>query len=229
MRRVPLLVLFALLVIGVGCGSTLQRSVEEPKRLGFLAKDEHRLQPGAEGQAALVFVKEGVDWSGYEAILLDPVQYWDDPEDPLDPDVEQMLTTYLYSKLSESLAEEGFRVAALPGPGVLRAQLALLDASASTPVLRSVSLVVPIGLVLNTAQRLVTDSYTFSGQIQAAMRVSDSQTGEVVAAALDRRSGGANLERAVQWQWGDAKAAIDLWSERFTKRLRELHDRLAPK
>jgi hypothetical protein len=229
MRRAFIAPSLAILLVSFGCGSTMQREVKEPQKLGFLAKDYHRLQPGEEGEAALVFLKDGADWSQYKAILLDPVQYWDDPEDPLSPEVEQMLTSYLHAKLRESLEQGGFRVAELPGPGVLRAQLALLDASASTPILRSVSLVVPVGLVLNTAQRFVTDSYTFSGQIQAAMRVSDSQTGEVLAAALDRRSGGANLERAVQWQWGDAKAAIDLWSERFTKRLRELHDRLGTK
>ena len=58
------------------------------------------------------------------------------------------------------------------------------------------------------------------------MKVSDSQTGEVLAAALDRRSGGASPQSVVVWQWGDAKAAIDVWSERFAKRVRELADRL---
>jgi hypothetical protein len=30
----------------------------------------------------------------------------------------------------------------------------------------------------------------------------------------------------VQWEWGDAKAAIDHWAEKFAKRMQELRGRI---
>ena len=72
------------------------------------------------------------------------------------------------------------------------------DASAATPVWRTVSLVVPINLVLSATGRLVTGRYSFSGQLQVAMKVTDSQCGELLAAVLDRRSGGAGIRPALQ-------------------------------
>ncbi len=214
------------LLLGLGCGATLQREVEKPQRLGFLSGVYERLEPGADGEVALRYLKDGVDWSRYDRILLDPVQYWDDPDGDVGADVEQLLTSYLHAKLQQNLEQGNFPLAPLPGPGVLRVQLALLDASAATPILRTVSLVVPTALVVNAAQRLVSNRYTFSGQLQVAMKVTDARSGELLAAALDRRSGGANVRQAVQWQWGDAEAAIDFWAERFTERLRELHGRI---
>lgn len=55
-----------------------------------------------------------------------------------------------------------------------------------------------------------------------ALKATDSRTGQLLAAGLDRRSGGGSLEQAAVWQWGDAKAAMDLWSQRSTQRLVEL-------
>jgi hypothetical protein len=209
----------------LACG-TVQRGVEAPQQRGFLAGSYDRLRPGTGGEAALVYVREDAAWQSYQGILLDPVQYWDEPDGELRPDVQQMLTSYFDASVREHLKKEGFQLAELPGPGVVRVQLALLDASAATPVLRSVSLVVPFALVLNTAQRVVTDKYTFSGQIEAAMKVTDAQSGELLAAALDRRAGGANPKAVVQWEWGDAKAAIDHWAEQFARRMQELRGRI---
>ena len=46
-----------------------------------------------------------------------------------------------------------------------------------------------------------------------------------LAGAIDKRAGGMAMSQAVQWQWGDAKAAMDYWAERITSRLLELQGR----
>jgi hypothetical protein len=227
-KHASTLVLVVLVTLGLGC-RTVSREAVEPPQLGFLAGVYDRLEPGEGGEASFRYVAADADWSRYDRILLDPVQYWDDPNGDVSPDVEQLLTTYLHARLKEKLEKGGFPLAALPGPGVLRVQSALFDASAATPILRTASLVVPVGLVINAAQSVATRRFAFSGQLQAAMKVTDAQSGELLAAALDRRSGGAGVRPALQWQWGDAKAAIDFWADRFTERLRELHGKIEAK
>ena len=136
-----------------------------------------------------------------------------------------MMTTYLYNALRENLAKQGIPLADLPGPGVIRVQIAIMDVTAATPILRTVSVIVPQARVLNQAQELFTGTYGFSGSAEVALKATDSRSGELLAAALDKRSGGGALQQAAQWRWGDAQAAMDLWAQRFTERLVELRAR----
>jgi hypothetical protein len=214
------------LALAGGCASTLQQKPEAPESLGFLAGVYDKLEPGSDGQVALRYENPNANWSQYHQILLDPVQFWAGDESKLSPDAAQMLTTYFYNAMKENLEKGGFSLAQLPGPGVLRAQLALLDASAATPIMRTVSLVVPQALLINSAQRLFSDKYAFSGHIEVALRASDAQTGALLAAGLDRRSGGGGIQQAAQWKWGDAEAAMDHWAQLFTKRLQEFQARM---
>jgi len=217
------------LALALGCASTLQQKPEAPASMGFLAGVYDELEPGSEGQVALRYTNPNANWSQYHQVLLDPVQFWSGEESKLAPDAAQMLTTYFYNAMKENLEKGGFSLAELPGPGVLRAQLALLDASAATPIMRTVSLVVPQALLINAAQRAFSDKYAFSGHIEVALKVTDAQTGELLAAGLDRRSGGGGIQQAAQWKWGDAEAALDYWAELFTKRLQEYQAQMKAK
>jgi hypothetical protein len=46
----------------------------------------------------------------------------------------------------------------------------------------------------------------------AQAEVTDSVSGKVLAGAMDQRVGGGSIETAVQWQWGDARNAMDQWA-----------------
>jgi hypothetical protein len=41
----------------------------------FLGSDASLLQPGAEGQAAWVYINPSVQWSNYKQVLLKPVEF----------------------------------------------------------------------------------------------------------------------------------------------------------
>jgi hypothetical protein len=73
-------------------------------------------------------------------------------------------------------------------------------------------MVVPQLRVLSAGYALVAGRYPFSGGGQAAARISDSVSEEVLGIAVDRRAGGGAIQTAAQWQWGDAENAIKLWS-----------------
>jgi hypothetical protein len=206
-----------------GCSATIpEKPVESPHVTGFLGSAQDKLQPGAEGQLALRYVASDVDWKQYKAILLEPVQFWAGDDSKVDPETQEMLTTYLYNAIKADLTKHHVKVVDLPGPGVIRAQIAITDVTTATPVLRTVSVIVPQARLLNQAQSLISGKYAFSGSAEVALKATDSQTGKLLAAAIDRRAGGGSPTQAAQWQWGDAEAALDYWAETLTTRLAEL-------
>ncbi|HTY17736.1 MAG TPA: DUF3313 domain-containing protein [Myxococcota bacterium] len=209
-----------------GCSATIpEKPVETPKVTGFLGTTYDKLQPGDEGQAALRYVASDVDWKQYKALLLEPVQFWAGDDSKVEPETQQMLTTYFYNAIKADLTKHHFKLVDLPGPGVIRVQIAITDVTTAVPVLRTVSVIVPQARILNQAQSLISGKYAFSGSAEVALKATDSQTGQILAAAIDRRAGGGSVTQAAQWQWGDAKAAMDFWAERFTQRLAELQQK----
>lgn len=189
---------------------------------GFL-RDYSQLRPGQEGRAAMVYVNPNAKWGAYHSIMIDPVQFWSSG-DTVPASDQKVLTSYFYNALRQNL-QKNFRLAEKPGPGVMELKVAITGATASTPVLRSVSVIVPQARVLNSAQSLATGSYAFVGSAQAEGEIVDSATGERMAAAIDKREGGMSIKTAAQWKWGDAQNILDLWAERIPERIVNLQER----
>jgi hypothetical protein len=227
-----LLVAISLLSTLAGCSQTVSEKSAVVKQVesgqsaaaGFLGSDVSLLQPGQEGQAAMVYINSSVQWSQYNKIMLEPVEFWDSADSTVSPSDQHMLTAYAYNKLKEDLQKD-FTLVDQGGPGVLVLQVALVNASAATPGLRSVSVVVPQLRVINAAQSLATGSYAFVGSAEAMMKATDAVSGQLLAAAVDKRAGGVALSSAAQWQWGDAENAINYWAEKVGSRLQQLQSR----
>jgi hypothetical protein len=234
MNASPLLLLTVLLsTLPLGCAKTVSEQAGVVKEVesgeataasGFFGENLSLLQPGAEGQAAMVYVKRGVQWSQFNKIMLEPVEFWDSANSSISPSDQHMLTAYFYNQLKTEL-EKSFTLVDQGGPGVLVLQVALINASAATPGLRSVSVVVPQLRVLNAAQSLATGSYAFVGSAEAEMKATDAVTGQLLAGAIDKRAGGVALSAAAQWQWGGAENAMNYWSQRIAARLLQLQGR----
>jgi hypothetical protein len=128
-----------------------------------------------------------------------------------------MLTSYFYNKLQQDL-HKNFTLVNQPGPGVITFAVAIVNAEAATPGLRSISLVIPQARILNYAQSLATGHAAFAGSAEAAFKATDSTTGQLLAESVDRRIGGMAVKEAAQLQWGDAEAAMDYWSQKITER-----------
>jgi hypothetical protein len=230
----PLVVALFCGVLVSGCAQTVEskpavmQQVEggqpAPVISGFFGQDASLLQPGTGNQAAMVYVNPKAQWSQYNKILLQPVEFWDDASTTVSASDQQMLGTYFYNQLKESLSKD-FTMVDQPGPGVLVLRIAIVNTTTATPVLRTVSVVIPQARVLNGIQSLATGSYAFAGSAEAEMMATDGATNQFLAGAVDKRSGGMAMSQAVQWQWGDAKAAMDYWVHRITDRLLELEGR----
>jgi hypothetical protein len=195
-----------------------------PAVTSFMGADSSKLEPGPEGGAALVYVNKNAQWSKYAKIQLQPVEFWAGGDSTVSPSDQQTLTTYTYNALKADL-EKHYTLVNQPGPDTMTLKVALMDATTATPGLRSVSVVVPQLKVLNMAQSMVTGSYAFVGSAEAEMKATDSTTGELLAAAVDKRAGGAGIKGAASFKWGDAQNAMDYWADRVTTRLLQLQGR----
>src|SRR5260221_12115299 len=218
--------LAALFVIALaGCAVTEQDksgSGSSTPTSGFL-KDYSQLHPGAKDQALLVYFNPNARWSQYDKVMLAAVTVGFGPEHPVSEQDQQMLSSYYYHALEQDISRN-FTIVNAPGQGVMTVRVALTDATTATPVLRTISVVIPQARLINAVKNLATDSYAFVGSAQSEGEFLDSVTGERLAAAVDRRSGGMSIKNADVWQWGDGENAMDYWAQRTAQRLNELHN-----
>jgi hypothetical protein len=195
------LLLLCLTAVLASCGLTQRVAVKSPARAGLL--DYSLLKPGGEGQADLRYINPVARWTQYRKIMIDPVTFWDDDRGVPAVD-QQTLCDYFYEALMQQFGEH-FEIVQRPGPGTMRLHVGITDATAATPVLRSVSMLVPQARVLATLKYLATGTYPFVGGAQVEARITDSQSGQMLGEWVERHIGGGSVEAAAQWQWGDAE------------------------
>jgi len=220
LRRQMAMAGLAMAVLAAGCSVT-QR--EKPQLAGgncalIPPGTCSQLTPGTADQAGLRYVAPDVPWSQYTKVMVSPVTVWGGEQAKLSAADQQALANYLYNALLKAF-EGKFSTVDEPGPGVIRLQAAITDASAAIPVLRTVSMAIPQARVLATLKLAATGTYPFVGSAQGEVMATDAVTGQVLAAGVDRRVGGGSVETAVQWQWGDAENAMDKWAELTVTRL----------
>ncbi|WP_277458143.1 MULTISPECIES: DUF3313 domain-containing protein [Methylococcus] len=207
------------LLLVAGCATT-QKAELKPGNLkcAFLGSDCSKLSPGPEEGAALRYNYPKAEWTRYNKVLVSPVTFWGGDTTPVPTLDQQELVNYFNEKLREKIGEK-MQLADRPGPGVLKLEVAMTDAETATPMLRSISMIVPQAHMLSNLKYLATGTFPFVGGAQAEAKVTDSVTGQTLALAVDRRIGGGSFTSGFQWQWGDAQNAIDAWCERAANKL----------
>jgi len=218
------------MLAGSGCSTTEQQQPNiiakaqgtqnpVPAFSGFLGY-YGRLQPGGPGQALYRYVNPSANWSQYNAIIVEPISFWDSEDSSVSPQDQQELCDYFQNQVKQDLVKY-FSVVDQPGPGVMRLQAALTNASAATPVMRTVSVVVPQARLVNRLQSFATGKFAFVGSARVEAKLTDSQTGDVLGEWLDQQFGGNNIQTAATWQWGDTERIMNNWSSRFATLLNQ--------
>lgn len=215
--RAVLTLAVAILVFVSGCATRDKRVATvkqaEPALCAFLGDTCELLKPTAQSEAGLRYVNPKVNFTRYNKVMVDVVGIFGSDVARVPPRDRQALIDLFHKTLSEQLAKR-YQIVDQPGPGVARVQVALLDAEAVTTRARPISLVIPQKRVPAAGGApLVTGRYPFAGGAQAVAQLTDSVTGQLIAAAVDRRAGAGADQRAGQWQWADAENAIKAWSE----------------
>jgi hypothetical protein len=210
--------LLALALLVVGCATTRQaRSVKER---GFLG-DYSQLVKGKGDQAGLVYINESASFSNYDAVMIDSVTLWKSKAtSKVSAKDQQRLTDSLYKALHEQLSAD-YRMADRPGPGVLRIRAAITEAVGANVVGNAVTSIVPQLRVLTTVGGLAADSAMMAGSAAIEAEVTDSLSGERLAAAVDKRLGTKTL-RGAFGKWTNVDNAFEYWAERLRTRLAEL-------
>lgn len=222
-RARVLLAGMALAVVAAGCSVTQKETPKLTAGNCALIPPNicSQLVPGTSAQAGLRYIAYGVQWNQYTKVMIDPVTLWSGEESKLSASDAQMLCSYLYNQLVKDVGAK-LQVVNEAGPGVIRLQAAIMGAETATPVLRSVSMIIPQARVLGTLKYAATGTYPFVGGAQGEILATDSVTGQVLGAAVDRRVGGGAMSTAAQWQWGDAENAMDKWAELTATRIQDL-------
>lgn len=204
-------VLAALTLLG-GCGGSMKARDVELKN-AFLVKPEI-YEKGTDDQSLYRYRKPNVDIKRYREILVEPVIIVKQAElDQNQLENYQKLANNAYSYLVSEL-EKDYHLTNKPGPGILRLQFAIIDADSSKPVRNLLSSATPVGIGMNAVKYGATGKQTGVGEITVELKFTDSVSGELLGAALDRRVGGKNPKGIID-SWYNADQALKYWAEQL--------------
>lgn len=218
-RGLSTLLAASLLFLGA-CSTTQKMPVtQQGVACGFLGNNIcAKLAPGGKDQAGLRYVNPNAKWTQYNKVMIEPVSFWGGDATKVSASDQQALVNFFHQELVKEVGKK-LTIVDKPAPGVIKLSVAMLDAESATPVLRSVSMLVPQAHMLSNLKYLATGTFPFVGAAQAAAKISDAQSGEILAAVVDKQIGGGSVATAFQWQWGDAENAITEWSKMTAEKL----------
>jgi len=154
-------------------------------------------------------------------VWLDPVTVWVSQKDSqlegVSIEDRQRLAALLWSKLDESLRAD-YQMTSNPGPDVMHIQAAITEAGESNAILDTVTSVIPQTRLLSGMKSVATGVSLFTGSASAEMKITDSSTGTLLVAAVDRRGGTKSLS-GVTNSWHDVEEAYRFWAEKTRYRL----------
>lgn len=209
----------AFAALSIGCASTSQTT--KVNESGFLS-DYGQLQPGADGEAQMLYIDESAQFGAYTKILMDPITIYaasdssnlnDVPQDEL-----KSIVDYLDAAVRAQLAPN-YTFVDRAEPGTMRLRIAVTEAKGANVVLNAASSVTPAGLALNGIKKAVTGASTGVGRAGVEMEILDAQTGKRLVAAVDARAG-SKMSSFDKWQ--GVQEAYDYWAGRLAARLAEL-------
>jgi hypothetical protein len=215
------LVFLAIMLMLAGCGTSRRADEVEPQ--GFLG-DYSMLTPGAEGQVVLRYVNTDADWAKYDKVLIDPVTVWGSGRDRDIPEADlQTAANFMHTELQRELGKD-FELVSAPAPDTLRITAALTDAEPANQTMVVISNVVPLAMATSGAYEYVTGEPTWQGEAAAEAKITDAETGELLAAAVDRRMGGRSMASA-ETSWTDVNNILTYWAQLTRFRLCEQQGR----
>jgi len=187
-----------------GCASA-------PPNSGFLS-DYSKLHEDKYGDRSLRwYEKDNFDWRQYNKIMIDPVVVYLHPKAKyrqIDTEALKKLTDYFREVVEEQLAGE-YSIVTTPGTDVLRVKVAISEIVPANPainIVTTVAVFVPLDM----------------GGAAIEAEFLDSETGELLAAMVDKKLGNPLDPKFYRGftTMGYAKASFEAWAIELKKALK---------
>jgi len=217
-------IMLSILALVIGCflltGAAWAAEKEMPQA-GFL-QDYSLLNPDdPEKMVQWVYVKEGVDVSKYNKIMLDDIVFFiaqDADYKGFEASELADLGGAFHRALLMNLAGV-YEFTDTPGPGVLRIRIAVTNLVPSGSVTGTVTTIVPVGLAVSAVKKAATGSHIGMGSVSIEGEILDSQTNEVLGASIDTKMGKKYKVRKGASKWGHAIDIFNGWAINIRTRL----------
>lgn len=201
----------------VGC-TGIKRS-DEVTHSGFLGAEVYeKMRAGGENEPALIYMSPRVDefMRVVDKVQLAPVVIGGAGEenDGVSEAEMQALANRFYLSIRGELSKD-YEIVEEAGPRTLKLEVALTRAGASNVALEVSSRILPPAIILSTAANMATGQTHFSGEASLEAKITDAETGELIAATVDRRIGGNYLNGKTLNKWGDTFQILDFWAQRM--------------
>ena len=181
---------------------------------GFL-KDYSILEE-REHTPRLYYRKPNIDFEKYDKVMFSAVTVWATKKNDLSEVPREDLTrlcNMLYTAVKQEIEKGGRRtIVTSPGPGVMRCKLALTEAVSASPM-NAVATIIPQMSLIAEGVSLSSGTRAFVGRASIEGLATDSLTGEILVAGVDRRQGGRDLGTG----WSHVEAALKHWAQEIGK------------
>ena len=214
--RTALILMIGFAVIIVSIGATSKKMPIS----GFLT-DYSLLKEDPEGLVQWKYFKDGANFGAYDKIIIDHATFFfkeDSDYKGIHPTELTELAQNLHKAFLVTLAR-AYSFTDKPGPGTMRVRLAITDLVPGKPGTGVMTTVVPFGLAASFIKKAVTGSHIGMAQISGEAELVDSQTGEILAAAIDNKMGQKQKLGKSFTKWGQIEVIFNGWAENFSKRL----------
>jgi hypothetical protein len=229
--RIGSIVAAGAMAVLVGCASAPPPTIQTGPQAEVTVDGLHRVDNARMG---LVYMKPQLDLTRYTKVMLDPVSvaYKKDPGDrrstqmagqeanfALRPSQMEELKSWFQEAVVEALEEDdGYEIVETPAPDVLLVTARLVD------------LIVRVPTETAGRSRSAASSY---GEVTLIVEVFDSETGEILARAADRRdptqTGTRNLSQVSSvYVRADTERMFRHWAEVMRTRMDELKAAATP-
>lgn len=200
-----------------GCAG---KKSNESNYSGYL-KDYSQLEKekDAKGDTVLRFVSPRLSSENYKKVIIEPVQYYPEPQptEEVSKEVLEQITEYIGQALRRELGKK-IQVVEQPAPDTLRMRIALTAVGKSDVALKPRQYI-PVALVL-TGARAAAGAHPEEAGIFLEAETTDSVTGERLAIAVRSGTGERlkNFKRSENTVSVDSiKPLLDTWAEAYAE------------
>jgi len=209
----------ALTLLLAGCaGTSSSGKYTEIKEADHLAADQRF-------PLSQVYVKDGAAFRQYTQFLIEPVAVYrgaDAAWKGVDEPARQEMAQFVGAEFRRVLPPD-YAVVDQPAAGVLRLKFTLVDMELTKPLLSTATHLVPVGLALNLGKGGTGGKGSFMGSVTLAGEITDSRTGELLAAFLTTQAPNAMDFTAMVTPTAAARKAITETAEKFKATLNRAH------